>query len=114
MPCNANPAKDLRQIPLLSRSIHQSARRERRCVECAKATPAYSECEDSRACAARDLLAEGNGDGVAAVYDRDREDEVVAEIGEDVGDDYDGEGCVDDAGEVAGVVYEFAGYVVDL
>lgn len=40
--------------------------------------------------------------------------EEVGYVGEDVAEDYEGEGGVDYAGEVAGRVLELGGYVVDL
>ena len=50
----------------------------------------------------------GGGDGVKG------EDEDVGDVSEEVGEDDEGHGGVDYAGEIAVRVQEFAGYVVSL
>lgn len=60
------------------------------------------------------MVAECYGYGVGGVNYCGWEDEEVGDVGEEVGYYYEGEGGVDYAWEIAGGVYEFACYVVDL
>lgn len=59
-------------------------------------------------------MPEGDGDGGGVGDGGEGEDEEVGDVGEEVGGYYEGHGGVDDAGEVAVGVQEFAGYVVCL
>lgn len=59
-------------------------------------------------------MPEGDGDGGGVGDGGEGEDEEVGDVGEEVGDDHEGHGGVDDAGEVAVGVQELAGYVVGL
>lgn len=59
-------------------------------------------------------MAECYSYSVCRVDDGGWEDEEVSDVGKEVGCYYERKGSVDDAGEVAGWVYEFACYVVDL
>lgn len=60
------------------------------------------------------MRSKSHGDGVGGFDDGGREDEEVGYVGEDVAEDDEGEGCVDNAGEILGGVLELGSHVVDL
>ena len=109
-----NGPEEGRHVALLPRGVDEAARGEGCGVEGAEAAPRDEEGEDESARGAEDLQSEGDGDGVGGLDDVGGEDEEVGYVGEDVAEDDEGEGGVDDAREVAGGVLELGGYVVDL
>ncbi|OSS47955.1 hypothetical protein B5807_06592 [Epicoccum nigrum] len=107
-------AEERRHVALLPRGVDEPPGSERRGVERAEAASRDEEGEDQGASRAEDLEPEGDGDGVGGLDDVGGEDEEVGDVGEDVAEDHEGERGVDDAGEVAGGVLEFGGYVAHI
>ena len=110
----ADGAEERGHVAFFARGVDEAPGGEGGGVEGAEAAPRDEEGEDERPRGPEDLQAEGDGDGVGGFDDVGGEDEEVGYVGEDVAEDDEGEGGVDDAGEVAGGVFEFGGYVVDL
>jgi hypothetical protein len=111
---HADAAEDGGEEAFVAGGVDEAAGGEGGGVEGAKAGGADGEGEGEGAEGAEDGVPEGDGDGGGVGDGGEGEDEEVGDIGEEVGEDDEGHGGVDDAGEVAVGVEEFARNVVCL
>lgn len=105
---HADGAEDGREETFLAGGVDEAAAREGGDVQGAEAAGRDHQGEDEGAGGADDARAEGDGDGVGGSDRFGGEDEGVGEGGEEVGENDEGHGGVDDAGEVPCWVPEFA------
>lgn len=110
----SNRSEEGWQVAFFAGCVDQAPGCEGCCIECAEAGSRDEEGENERANGAEDLAAESHGDGVGGLDDVRGQHEEVGYVGEDVAENYEGEGGVDYAGEVAGGVFELGRYIVDL
>ena len=111
---HADSAQDLGEEAFFPGGVDEAAGSEGCGVQGAEAGCGDDQGEGEGADRAEDYGAEVHGDGGGGGDRGGREDEDVGYVGQYVGDDYEGHGGVDDAGEGFGWVEEFASHVVCL
>lgn len=102
------------EIAFFSGDVNEPTAGKGRGVQGAEATCADDQGENERTNRAEDFGAELDGDGVATFYRVEREHEEVGDIGEDVREDDERHGGMNDAWQVLTWVQELADDVVRL
>jgi len=111
---HADAAEDFGEETFLAGGVDEAAGGEGCGVEGAEAGGADGEGEGEGAEGAENGVPEGDGDGGGVGDGGEGEDEEVGDVGEEVGENDEGHGGVDYAGEVPVGMEKFAGHVVCL
>lgn len=110
----ANAPKELRNVAFLAGNVDEAAACEGRGVESTEAGGTDNEGEDQRANGAKDFGAENDGHGIGRVNSVQGKDEEVSNVGQDVAQNDEGHGCVNDPWKVSTGIAKFTNHIIGL